>query len=229
MKQDTHVTAADRVLPELLDAARSSVDPLVQKSAGVLKAWDGNVLPTSRGAVLFYEWYKEAHLNKWEDYGSGSDLFATPWLANRPADTPVGLADPAGGVAALRVASLRVLDRYGALDAPWGDIYRVHLAGQDLPANGGPESLGVYRVLDHFNDDTHGHFVARYGDAYAMIVEFLPKPRAMALLVAGNSGEYTTDGAIQQAKLFSNGMLRSVWRERSEIEMHVRLREAFHH
>jgi len=62
-----------------------------------------------------------------------------------------------------------------------------------------------------------------------MIVEFLPKPRAMALLVAGNSGEYTTDGAIQQAKLFSNGMLRSVWRERSEIEMHVRLREAFHH
>jgi acyl-homoserine-lactone acylase len=187
------------------------------------------VLPTSRGAVLFYEWYKEAHLDTWEDYGSGSDLFATPWRTNRPADTPAGLADPAGGVAALRVASLRVLHHYGALDASWGDIYRVDLAGQDLPAHGGPDSLGVYRVLDHFIDDTRGHLVARYGDTYSMIVEFLPKPRAMALLVAGNSEQYTTDGAVQQAKLFSIGMLRSVWRERSEIEMHTRLRETLHH
>jgi acyl-homoserine-lactone acylase len=229
MKQDTHVTAADRVLPDLLDAAGHSDDPLVQKSAGVLKAWDGNVLPTSRGAVLFYEWYKEAHLDKWEDHGSGGNLFVTPWRINSPADTPVGLADPAGGVAALRVAALRVLDRFGALDVPWGEIYRVELAGQNLPAYGGPDSLGVYRVLDHFIDNAHGHFLARYGDAYSMIVEFLPEPHAMALLVAGNSEESTTDGAIQQAKLFSSGTLRTVWRERPEVEMHVRLREALHH
>jgi acyl-homoserine-lactone acylase len=229
IKQDTHVTAADRVLPDLLNAASTSVDPLVLKSALVLKAWDGNVLPTSRGAVLFYEWYKEAGLSKWEDSASASDVFATPWRATRPADTPIGLADPAGGVTALRVASLRMLDRYGSLDVAWGDIYRVVLAGQDLPANGGPDSLGVYRVLDHFMEDTNGHFVAKYGDAYSMIVEFLPNPRATALLVAGNSELYTTEAARQQANLFSIGMLRSVRRERSEIEMHVRLREALKH
>jgi acyl-homoserine lactone acylase PvdQ len=117
---------------------------------------------------------------------------------------------------------------YASNDASWGDIYRVDLAGQDLPANGGPDSLGVHRVLDHFIDDTRGHLVARYGDAYSMIVEFFPSPHAVALLVAGNS-EHTTDGAVEQAKLFPNGMLRSVWRERSEIEMHTRLRETLHH
>jgi acyl-homoserine-lactone acylase len=229
MKQDTHVTAADRVLPDLLLAARASDDALVRQAAAVLEAWDGNVLPTSRGAVLFYEWFKEMHLGEWGADGASQNRFAIQWRADHPADTPSGLADPALGVIALRTAAKRVLERYRTLDVAWGAVYRVRIAGQDLPANGGPDDLGVYRVVDHFVDDDRGHRVAQYGDSYSMIVEFSPRPHALALLTTGNSEQPASHAAIEQAQLFSAGSMRPVWRERVEIEAHLQLRETPRH
>ena len=85
----------------------------------------------SRGALLFTEW--------WAEYGRrlGSRRpYAVSWNAAAPRATPDGLADTALAVAALGAAAEKVMQRFGTLDVPWGDVYRVRRDGADLPSSG---------------------------------------------------------------------------------------------
>jgi acyl-homoserine-lactone acylase len=56
---------ADRILPDLLDAAEKYGTPLAKQSAAALKAWDRDSEADSRGGVLFYHGQRSSWDQLW--------------------------------------------------------------------------------------------------------------------------------------------------------------------
>jgi acyl-homoserine-lactone acylase len=117
-----------------------------------------------------------------------------------------------------------VIARYGALDVPWGDVHRLLSAGNDWPASGASDPLGVLRDLD-FGPPQDGKQVAVGGDTFTAVVEFGERPHAAAVLPYGNAGPNGTTRFLDQMGLYAAGTLRPVWTQRPEIEQHVVARE----
>jgi acyl-homoserine-lactone acylase len=115
-KHSTHMELADRLLDDLIAATQQQDNKLARRAADVLAVWDRKADADSRGAVLFAAWVQEM----------GSPIsFAIPWNEDLPMTTPDGLADPAAAVTALAAAATKVETAYGALDVPWGDVFRL--------------------------------------------------------------------------------------------------------
>jgi len=218
-KHSTRMELADRLLDDLLPAAQESTRDRVRRAALVLSSWDRNADAKSQGAVLF-----EAFVQEWNRSHSGSDIFARSWSEDSPLETPDGLADPAAALEALETAARRVETDYGALDVEWGKIHRLRMGDLDFPANGGPDSLGIFRALS-FRELGQGLRGAASGDSFVMAVEFSNPVRAQALLSYGNASQPDSPFLGDQLQLFSRKELRPVWRTREEIEANLAFRE----
>lgn len=216
-KHSTHMELADRVLDDLLRAATNDSSEIVRQAIPILKAWDRNANAESRGAVLFAAWVEAMNLSK---------AFATPWNENAPRTTPNGLSNPKSAVAALKTAATKVKTAYGALDVPWGDVFRLRYGSIDLPANGGPGKLGIFRVLNFVPND-QGQFESSDGDTFTAAIEFSNPVRAMALTSYGNATQPHSAHVGDQLKAFSQKQLRPVWRSRQEILAHLAERQTF--
>ncbi len=209
-KHSTRMEVADRILDELTAAVGPRAGDLTRQAARVLEDWDRQADAESRGAVLFAEWVRTL----------GASMFATPWQEREPLTTPRGLAQPVAALAALEKAARNTLDRFGALDVPWGEVYRLRIAGRDLPASGGPSRLGVFRSLE-FTPEKDGRFRALFGDSFVALVEFCQPVRAKVLLSYGNASQPDSPHRGDQLALFARKQLRPVWRTRKEIEAHL--------
>ena len=216
-KHSTRMELADRLLDDLIAAARQQGGELALRAADVLSAWDRKADADSRGAVLFAFWQQAVDF---------SNLFATPWDENSPFATPDGLADPTSAVAALEAAATKVEAAYGALDVPWGDVFRLRVGDMDLPANGGADDLGLFRTL-WFMPSEDQRFEAIGGESYVAAIEFSNPVRAMALMSYGNATQPEALGRGEQLNLFASKKLRPVWRSRQEIEAHLTSRKVF--
>jgi acyl-homoserine-lactone acylase len=225
-KHSTRMELADRILDDLITAAKSSNDPLVKQAIAVLQKWDRQAEAKSRGAVLF---------KAWNDLMDRSQLFAIPWDAKSPLTTPDGLADPEAAIAALKTAARDVLQDYGALDIPWGEVFRLKSASHNLPANGGPGGLGIFRTLNYAPLDK-GRFQAVDGDSFVAAIEFSNPVRAQVLTSYGNAtqpnmmpnsmSDRMPDS--DQLTLMADKKLRPVWRSRQDILAHLKSRTANH-
>ncbi|MDE2962564.1 MAG: acylase, partial [Acidobacteriota bacterium] len=213
-KHSTRMEMADRILDELTVAVGPRSSELARQAARVLEDWDRLADAESRGAVLFAEWVRTL----------GAGLFATPWREREPLSTPRGLARPVAAIAALERAARSTMNRFGALDVPWGEVYRLRMAGRDLPASGGPSRLGVFRSLE-FAPEKDGRFRALFGDSFVALVEFSQPVRAKVLLSYGNASQSASPHRGDQLVLFSRKQLRPVWRARREIEANLESRE----
>jgi acyl-homoserine-lactone acylase len=214
-KHSTRMELADRILDDLIPAARKYGDELARQAADVLDAWDRKADANSRGAVLFSFWYEDT------DFDS---MFSTPWNENSPRTTPDGLADPQSAAKLLSTAAAKVKSAYGKLDVAWGDVYRLRSLGVDLPANGGAGGLGIFRVLD-FTSEPDGKFKSVDGDSFVAAIEFSQPVRAMALTSYGNSTQPNSVHNVDQLPLFAGKKLRPVWRSRQEILAHLASRQ----
>jgi len=152
-KLSTRMELADRVVDDLIAAAKAKGGNAAT-AAAMLEKWDRSAEATSRGAVLFEAWYRELTRVK----GTASP-FAVKWEPEKPRTTPSGLADPAAAVKALEIAAQTIAKERGAVDVPWGDVYRLRRDAVDLPANGGPSDLGIFRVVG-FKKDPDGKLEA---------------------------------------------------------------------
>jgi acyl-homoserine-lactone acylase len=112
----------------------------------------------------------------------------------------------------------------GALDVPWGDVYRLRVGGRDLPANGGPGELGIFRVVN-FTEDQDGRMRAASGDSYVATIEFGPTVRARSLVSYGNASQPGSPHVGDQLDLFAKKALKPVWLTRQEIEQNLERRE----
>ncbi len=216
-KFSSRMELADRILDDLIPAARRLGSELGRQAADVLEAWDHKADANSRGAVLFAAWARSMPASNW---------FATPWNENSPLTTPDGLADPAGAVKVLETAATTVKLLYGSLDVPWGEVARLRYGNVDLPANGGPGLLGIFRVIDLI-PTAGGRFQQVAGDTYIAAIEFTNPVRAKVLLTYGNATQPGSSHIGDQLQLYARNELRPVWRTRKEIEDHLEARKIF--
>lgn len=216
-KHSTRMELADRLLDDLIPAARKYGQDLGRLAANVLEAWDRQANADSRGAVLFAFWVEKMDLDQ---------AFSKPWSENSPRTTPDGLANPQSAVATLEAVAAQVEKTYGALDVPWGKVFRLRLGDLDLPANGGDDSLGIFRVLN-FAPSENGQFQAVAGDSYVAAIEFSQPVRAMALTSYGNASQPSSSHVGEQLQMFAKKQLRPVWRQRQEILAHLQERKVF--
>ena len=220
-KYSTHMELADRILDDLIPAARQYGSEFAKQAADVLEAWDRQTDADSRGAVLFFFWVQEM---KPVDT-MASNFFATPWDEKNPITTPDDLADPPGAVAALEAAATKTLSDLGALDVAWGDVMRLRYGPRDYPGNGGPgDPEGIVRVI-RYAPASDGRFQSVAGDSYFAAIEFSTPVRAQALLMYGNASQPGSPHAGDQLELAARKEMRPVWRIREEIEAHLEFRE----
>ena len=218
-KHSTRMELADRLLDDLLQAAQQSSSDQVRRAAQFLSSWDRKADAESRGAVLFEAFVQDLNRSRFR-----SNIFVRSWSEDSPLETPNGLADPEAALKALETAARRVETDYGALDVEWGKIHRLRMGNLDFPANGGPESLGIFRALS-FRELGQGLKQASSGDSFVMAVEFSNPVRAQALLSYGNASQPDSPFFGDQLELFSRKELRPVWITREEIETNLAFKE----
>lgn len=213
MRYSNHMLLADRVLDELIPAARATGRPLAIEAAGVLERWDRSADADSRGAMLFLQWAYRT-FESIPETGRG---WAVPWSAGNPIGTPDGLADPAAAVATLEEVAEGMKSRMGGLDVPWGQLNRIG----GLPGNGAPgDPLGVFHVIVSGADGE-----AVFGDTYVAAVEFTPAgPRAQAVLSYGNATQPGSPHANDQLRLIAEKRMRPSWRARADVEANLESR-----
>jgi acyl-homoserine-lactone acylase len=216
-KFSSRMELADRILDDLIPAARRVGGELASQAADVLEAWDRKADAHSRGAVLFAVWARSMPDANW---------FATPWNENSPLTTPNGLANPEDAVKVLETAATTVKLLYGSLDVPWGEVARLRYGKVDLPASGGPGVFGIFQVID-LAPSTDGRFQQFAGDSYIAAIEFSNPVRAKVLTPYGNATQPGSPHIGDQLPLYARNELRPVWRTRKEIEAHLESRNVF--
>jgi acyl-homoserine-lactone acylase len=211
---------ADRVLDDLVAAARTDADPQVRAAAAVLERWDRTTGAQSRGAALFFAWTREMKL----DGTTGQDVLAVPFDPANPSGSARGLKDKAAAVAALGRAAARAQTECGALDAPWGTCFRLRRGAVDLPARTAPETMGIVAATA-FRPARDGHFASFGGDSFIAAVDFGPTVRARVLLPYGNASQPGSPHIGDQLALYARGAMRDAWRTPTEIDAHLEARE----
>jgi len=215
-KHSTHMLLADRVLGDLIPAAKAAGGPAAE-AAAVLEKWDRSADANSRGAVLFEAWYRTL--------ARRGQIFATRWSEADPMNTPKGLANVPVAVQVLGEVAAQVAKARGSMDVAWGEVYRLRVGGRDLPANGGPNDLGIFRVVS-YAEDKDGKFRAVGGDSYVATMEFGPTVRARSLISYGNASQPGSPHVGDQIELFAAKQLKVVWLVRADIEKNLERKES---
>ncbi len=218
-KFSSQIELADRMLDDLIPAARQLGGELEHQAADVLEAWDRQANAESRGAALFGLWAQQI---------LPSQLFATPWNEDFPLNTPDGLANPTRAVQALQEVAWQLKLVTGKLDVPWGEVVRLRYGEVDLPASGAPGGLGSFQVIDVVPpEEVSGKFQAVAGDTYITAIEFSKPLQAKVLMSYGNATQPGSPHIGDQLSLYIQGELRPVWRNREAIKAHLESRQVF--
>lgn len=214
LKHSYRMLLADRVKDDLIAAVRAaSPSPEVASAADMLAKWENAAGPTSRGAVLFENW--------WRLYTQGSNpesLYAEPWSVEKPASTPRGLKDAARAARAFAQAVAETTRQYGDPGISWGDVHRVRMGKVDVPVGGCSGLLGCFRVLN-FANTPDGKRQAIGGDGWVLAIEFGREvPRAYSVLAYGESSREDSPYHSDQAEMFAKGEMKRVAFTRADVD-----------
>ena len=206
LKHSDRMLLADRVKDDLIAAVKASnPDAATAAAADILAKWENAAGPTSRGAVLFENW--------WRLYAQRTppdSLFAEPWRIDKPASTPRGLRDPTRAARTFAQAVTEVTERYRDPGIAWGDVHRVRMGDVDVPVGGCSGALGCFRVLN-FADTPDGKRRAIGGDGWILAIEFGKSvPRAYSVLAYGESAKEDSPHHSDQAAMFAMGEMKRV-------------------
>jgi len=239
-KLSTRAEGADRLLPDLLAAVDQYGTPRAKAAAAVLKVWDRQAEADSKGALLFWNWSNRFGMPA----GAPNSLrnFAVPYAVDKPLTTPNGIKDPAAAAAMLDAAAEAVEKDFGAIDKPWGDFLRLEINGQsagaaagprgtalngvDLPGNGGPGAIGIFRVVTP-GPVKDGIATPIHGDGFTIAMEFSLPIHAKALVSYGDCSQPGCKHHTDQLPLFEKKQWRDVWRTRQEIEANLEHKDVF--
>ncbi len=110
---------------------------------------------------------------------------------------------------AFRWAVEEANSRFGSWDVAWGEVHRIRAGELDIPVGGCPSDLGCFRTIG-FARDEDGKYRARTGDAWVLAVEFGEEPRALSVLLYGNTNQEDSPYFYDQAEMFANNQLKIV-------------------
>jgi len=215
-KLTTRSLMADRMLPDLLEAARPSKDADVQSAVRLLQDWDHQFDADSRAALLFETW---AGLFAPRNFTSQAN-YAVKWTLDDPLETPRGLADPAAAVAMLKQAVAKTIALYGAIDRPFGEVSRFRLGDVSLPGNGGFGNIGIFRTIT-WSPMKDGERTPVQGETWVSMVEFGTPMKAVGMMSYGNSSQPGSPHSSDQLRFLAGKTFRTLWIDRAEVEKHV--------
>ncbi|RMZ49684.1 acylase [Flavobacteriaceae bacterium PRS1] len=209
-KLSTRLEFADRILDDLFKAIDASDSEKAKEAKTVLENWDRESNADSKGMLLFYKWAKK--FNVWNKAN-----YTEPWSLEKPNTTPDGIADPERAVNLLEQTATEIEAKYGKLDVPWGDYYRIVYNDKNLPANGIDGSMGVFRVAWPARADENNMYVGG-GDSWVGVIEFGEQVKAKVLLSYGNSTQKDSPHNGDQLELFSKKELRDAWFTEEDVK-----------
>tara|TARA_R110002073_G_scaffold72537_1_gene177773 strand:+ start:814703 stop:816790 length:2088 start_codon:yes stop_codon:yes gene_type:complete len=209
-KHSTHLEFADRILDDLFIAIDNSNSEKAKAAKVVLEKWDREADADSKGMLLFYNWARKFRAGK-------SSNYTEKWSIDKPNTTPDGLADPKAAIKLLETAVTEIETKFGSLDTPWGDYYRINYNGKNLPANGIDGSMGVFRVAWPGGSD-QDHMYVGGGDSWVGVIEFGDQVKAKVLLSYGNSTQKDSPHNGDQLELFSKKQLRDAWFTKAAVQ-----------
>lgn len=209
-KHSTRLEFADRILDDLFAAVEASDSQKARVAMEVLKKWDRKADSDSKGMILFVSWARK--FNPW-----GNANYVDGWDMENPNTTPDGISDPARAVQLLEAAADEIASKFGSLDSPWGDYYRIKYNGKNLPANGIDGSMGVFRVVWPGETDEE-HMYVGGGDSWVGVIEFSDAVHAKVLLSYGNATQKNSPHNGDQLELFSKKELRDAWISEEQVK-----------
>ena len=148
-KMDTKMELADRIINDLLKLTSNRDDKIINAVGKVLANWDRQTDGDSKGAVLFKAWIDSVKF-----FVNKDKLFEGGWEEENPMDTPFGLNPDVDYLGPLKSAAEAVTKKYGRLDIPWGEVYRLFRDDVDLPSKWG--ARGPLRLIPGYKLCTNG-------------------------------------------------------------------------
>ena len=205
---------AERLMDDLLPVLEAGTS-LHRDVGEILQTWDRTADAGSRGSVLFAEFWRRLQRGGLPR-GAPTPLFGSPWDPARPRQTPDGLQNPDRVRQTMTEAAEIIEERYGRLDVPWGDVYRLRRGGLDFPGSGGPGSLGIFRVVSYAPTEDN-RFESVSGNSFVAAVEFTENgPRAFVLTTYGNSSNPDSIHYGDQLEVFAQKRMRPALLTREE-------------
>jgi len=228
MAFDTHYYVADKKLPVLIaeweklkkknPKRAEKLRPLIEG----LKHWDHNGSVSSTATTWFTLW-TIAML----DPATIPDTYRH--LDFGVEHVPAG---PEHGIRALEAVRKSLIDKYGTIQVPWGELNRLQ---RPVPATGGfsddrlslavpggPGSI-VGDIFAFYAMQPKGseHLYGIYGDSYVSVVEFGSKPKAYTVLPWGESNDPKSSHYFDQAHLYARGKFKRAWFTLKEVKEHA--------
>ena len=156
------VSAAEIALSDLL--AMCPARPALAPACTVLTSWDRRADLHSKGALLFFAFWRRALAVK--------DLWAVPFDPAFPVNTPRGLnpAQSAAILDALQAAVAELAQRKIPLDAPLGDFQVAPRGAERIGIHGGPSAAGVLNAVNAA--PAPEGIVPYHGTSYVQVVGF---------------------------------------------------------
>lgn len=225
LKHDNKAELALRLHDDLLALKDQTTDSLVLAAIDVMTKWDGSYDANSLGALLFMEF-----ANTWasEEQTSPyllSNLLNEPWSFNDPINSPDGFVNSDEIIGVIRKAAKNQLTKYPALEIPYGNYYKLKMGDLEYPGTGGPQYLGVFRIMITTIPSKEEIKYANFGDTFVLVLEMGKETKAKGLLTYGNSSNPDNKHYGDQLELFSKNQLRNIWFKRTDQEANLELKE----
>jgi acyl-homoserine lactone acylase PvdQ len=211
---DTHVAAADSLLPALLADSMEAGDS-ARAALRVLAHWNHQTDTSSVAMTIFDRW-QEA-LFEMQNQASGAHDAGRMRAARK---------------AALDTAVARLARDWGTWQVRWGDVNRLQRIDESqnqdfsddrpsIPVRGTGGYNGA--VFTYYAQSVKGQ-KRRYGVAggtYVSVLEFGPTMRRLAVHTMGASGHASSKHFFDQAPLYARGQFRPAWFTLEEIKANL--------
>lgn len=218
LKLSAYATAADRVLPDLVEAAAGDPDPEVQEAIELLQNWDRVFDQDARGALLFEEFMRPFTAKPFAFPFAGQQNYAVPWSPEAALTSPTGIANKPAALDMLKAAIASTKEKYGSIDRPYGDVSRYIIGDTDIPGLGSFGNLGSFNVITWADPDNDNIRTPAHGETWISMVEFSEPIKAYGLMTYGNSRQPGTEHYDDQVQMLADGEFRTLWLTREEVE-----------
>lgn len=213
LQSSTYAELADRTVDELVVFGEQSSDPLLKQAASVLKNWDRTLDTSSKGSVLFVNWYNLISRIK---------SFEVEFSKHDPLNTPNTLTTEAKEL--LLKAANNTFDKYGKLDISWGDVYKTTYTGKTFNGGLGLSEVGSFNA-GFYRLSSNTEYTLLGGSAYTSVVEFGDRIKSKGILSYGNASQKDSPFVGDQIQLLLDRKLRDIWFYPKDIDKHIYLKE----
>jgi acyl-homoserine-lactone acylase len=188
----------------ILDAPNPE-DKNLQKGVEILREWDLEADPESPGATLaILTLYDLANTS--QSY-SGSRLIGSEFVAQEVLESYQRTVES-------------LVENFGRVDVPWGEVNRLIRGDVDLGLGGGPDLL--HAIGGRLQED--GRLKGYVGDSYVLLIRWDADGQVQSFSIH-QYGSATLDENsphyADQSPLFANRQLKAVWFDEADIRANL--------